>query len=87
MQRSPLAALADKQTGRLRSEREEHRSKFPTAAELIDLLRAGGIEGRIIYAENAQGDTFGRHPDSGVDWAHIRRALALPQVMKGRGKK
>jgi hypothetical protein len=65
-----LAELAEKQAARLRDERERNRERFPFAAEMLDALKAGGIYARIVYAENANGESVGKR-DQGP-WAEYR---------------
>ena len=39
---------------------KRNRERFPFAAEMLDALKAGGIDARIVYAENATGETIGK---------------------------
>ena len=55
-----LADLAAQQVTRLADERTRNRERFPFASEMLDALKAGGIDARIVYAENAQGETLGK---------------------------
>jgi hypothetical protein len=48
----------------------DNRARFPFAAEMLDVLEAGGITAQVVYAENAQGETVGRR-DPGP-WATYR---------------
>lgn len=42
------------------SERQRNRETFTAAAELMDMIRDAGMDGRITYAENfATGETLG----------------------------
>lgn len=36
-----------------------NRERFPAAAQLLDLIRAGGMGGRITYSENARCERIG----------------------------
>ena len=65
-----LAELASRQAARLRDERKRNRERFPFAAEMLDALKAGGIDARIVYAENADGESVGKR-DQGP-WAEYR---------------
>lgn len=65
-----LADLASRQASRLRDERERNRERFPFAAEMLDALKAGGIDARIVYAENMKGESVGKR-DQGP-WAEYR---------------
>lgn len=40
--------------------RQRNRERFPFATEMLDMLKAGGIDARIVYAENAEGETIGK---------------------------
>lgn len=51
--------------------RERNRARFPLAAEMLDVLEAGGITATVVYAENAQGEKVGRR-DPGP-WCEYRR--------------
>ncbi|MDE2106864.1 MAG: hypothetical protein KGL39_57140 [Patescibacteria group bacterium] len=42
------------------AQRQRNRERFPFAAEMLDALKAGGIDARIVYAENAAGETIGK---------------------------
>ena len=70
-----LADLAAQQVAKLADERTRNRERFPFAAEMLDVLKAGGIDGRIVYAENAAGETVGKR-DPGP-WAEY-----LPQGVR-----
>ena len=65
-----LADLAAQQVTRLADERKRNRERFPFAAEMLDALNAGGIDARIVYAENADGESVGKR-DQGP-WAEYR---------------
>lgn len=65
-----LAELASRQAARLRDERERNRERFPLAAEMLDVLKAGGIDARIVYAENMKGESVGQR--DGGPWAEYR---------------
>ena len=80
-----LAELASRQATRLRDERERNRERFPFAAEMLDVLKAGGIDARIMYAENAAGETIGNRDASPVvDWTLIARIKAWNDRVFGR---
>ncbi len=82
-----LADLAARQTAKLGTERAANRLQFPAAAELIDMIRAGGLDGRIVYATNDEGETWGaRDPGPWIDMALVAKARELPEVMKRKGK-
>ena len=70
-----LEDLASRQIARLADERESNRARFSFAAEMLDALKAGGIDARIVYAENAAGETIGKR-DAGpwVDGTEMVRA-------------
>ena len=56
---------------------KRNRERFPFAAEMLDALKAGGIDARIVYAENfATGETIGER-DVGpfVDGIAMVRAM------------
>ena len=57
------------------AQRQRNRERFPFAAEMLDALKAGGIDARIVYAENATGETIGKR-DAGpwIDGAEMVRA-------------
>ena len=55
-----LADLAAQQVTRLADERTRNRERFPFAAEMLDVLKGAGIDARIVYAENATGETIGK---------------------------
>lgn len=65
-----IKTLASAQKARLVGERKGNRERFPTGAELKDLFAAHGMNGRIVYAENARGETIGKR-DPGP-WADVR---------------
>ena len=65
-----IQTLATTQKTRLANERQRNREQFPLAAEMLDALNAGGLAARIVYAENAQGETIGTR-DPGP-WADVR---------------
>lgn len=80
-----LAELASRQISRLAGERERNRERFPLAAEMLDALKAGGMDARIVYAENAAGETIGKR-DAGpfVDWTLIERIKRWNDRVFGR---
>lgn len=49
---------------------KRNRERFPFAAEMLDALKVGGISARIVYAENADGESVGKR-DQGP-WAEYR---------------
>lgn len=49
---------------------KRNRERFHFAAEMLDALKAGGIDARIVYAENAHGESVGKR-DQGP-WAEYR---------------
>lgn len=49
---------------------KRNRECFTLAAEMLDVLKAGGIDARIVYAENASGESVGKR-DQGP-WAEYR---------------
>ena len=53
-----------------KSREQANRARFPAGAELKDLFATQGMNGRIVYAENAQGETIGKR-DVGP-WADVR---------------
>lgn len=80
-----ITELAAQQMARLASAREQNRERFPAAAELMDIVRAGGMDGSIVYAENAQGETIGRRdPGPWVDADLIVRAADWNDRALGR---
>ena len=54
---------------------KRNRERFPFAAEMLDVLKAGGIDARIVHAENATGEMIGKR-DVGpwIDGAEMVRA-------------
>ena len=81
-----LADLAAQQVTRLADERTRNRERFPFAAEMLDVLKAGGIDARIVYAENAVGETIGKSDRAGeVDGiAWVKHADAHARWFGGR---
>lgn len=75
-----LAELASRQASRLRDERERNRERFPFAAEMLDVLKAGGVGARIVYADNAAAETIGKRDEGqfvdGIAMAHHAAELA-----------
>ena len=65
-----IQTLAATQKARLADERQRNRARFQFAAEMLDALNAGGITAKIVYAENASGETIGKR-DPGP-WADVR---------------
>ena len=65
-----IKTLAATQKARIAGERERNRERFPLAAEMQDMLKAGGISAHVVYAENAAGETIGNR-DPGP-WADVR---------------
>lgn len=60
-----LALLAGRETAKAQTERERNRARFPAAAELTDMLRAAGLDGKVTYAANfATGETIGEPYES-----------------------
>lgn len=57
---SALANLAQREIGRRGREAADNRARFPSAAELADMIRAAGMNGSITYAENDKGETIGK---------------------------
>ena len=56
-------------------DRQRNREQFPFAAQMLDVLNAGGLAAKIVYAENAQGETIGkRDPGPWIDGDLIVRA-------------
>lgn len=49
---------------------KRNRERFPFAAEMLDALKAGGIDARIVYAENMKGESVGKRDEG--PWAEYR---------------
>lgn len=82
-----LADLAAQQVTRLADERTRNRERFPFAAEMLDALKAGGIDARIVYAENAAGEMIGKRDEGPwIDWTLIERAKRWNDRVYGRGE-
>ena len=82
-----LEDLASRQIARLADERESNRARFPFAAEMLDVLKAGGIGARIVYAENAAGEMIGKRDEGPwIDWTLIERAKRWNDRVYGRGE-
>lgn len=60
--------------------RDRNRAKFSAGAELKDLFAAQGMDGAIVYAENAAGETIGKRDEGqfvdGIAMAHHAAELA-----------
>lgn len=64
---------------------QANRDRFPLAAQMLDALKAGGIDAKVMYAENAAGETIGNRDDSPiVDWTLIARIKAWNDRVFGR---
>lgn len=48
----------------------DNRARFPFAAQMLDALEAGGIMAKVVYAENAKGESVGKR-DAGP-WCEYR---------------
>lgn len=82
-----LEDLASRQIARLAGERESNRARFPFAAEMLDVLKAGGIGARIVYADNAAAETIGKRDEGPFfDWTLIERAKRWNDRVCGRGE-
>ena len=82
-----LAQLVERQTARLRAVKADNRARFTAAAELKDLFAAQGMDGAIVYADNAAGETIGkRDPGPWIDWTLIERAKRWNDRVYGRGE-
>lgn len=86
MQPDVLEMLANDRV-RMADERTRNRARFPFAAEMLDVLKAGGIDGRIVYADNAAGETIGKRDEGPFfDWTLIERAKRWNDRVYGRGE-
>lgn len=69
----------------VKSREQANRARFPAGAELKDLFAAHGMDGRITYAENAQGEKVGKR-DGGpwIDGELIVRAAGWNARVYGK---
>lgn len=62
-----------------------NRDRFPMAAQMLDALKAGGMDAKVMYAENAAGETIGKRDASPVvDWTLIERIKRWNDRVFGR---
>ena len=68
-----LELLAKLHGQQKRDAAQRNRARFPAAAEGLDLLRREFPNARVVYAENAQGETIGKRDTlkPGERWCRI----------------
>lgn len=64
---------------------QANRDRFPMAAQMLDAMKAGGMDAKVMYAENAAGETIGKRDASPVvDWTLIERIKRWNDRVFGR---